>query len=205
MSTSLLYADCLHDDMVARFPEVLRSRCSAVSATLRVAVDLNVDAVLSIGEHGDYPYNERGQHLYPRKRFFDEAFAVMQESGRVVPFFNDKHWSYRWDWTREMFDKARDNGMPIMAGSSVPFRRADVRCWSPAGMRDHGARRRFTAGLESHDFTVWRSRSSVNSDAAARQGSLRIELPYRVTSLRQQRDGRWSQELADAAMQVRRQ
>ena len=28
--------------------------------------DLAVDAVCFIGEHGNYPYNEREQHLYPR-------------------------------------------------------------------------------------------------------------------------------------------
>ena len=47
---------------------------------------LAVDAVLSIGEHGDYPYNEFGQHMYPRKQFFDESMAVMHRSNRYVPF-----------------------------------------------------------------------------------------------------------------------
>ena len=37
--------------------------------------ELAVDAVLSIGEHGNYPVNELGQRKYPRKLFFDEAVA----------------------------------------------------------------------------------------------------------------------------------
>src|SRR5712691_4148824 len=74
--------------------------------------DLAVDAVLSIGEHGDYPVNKWGQVEYPRKRFFDECVAVMRESGRVVPLFNDKHLSYRWDWASEMVATARKLDIP---------------------------------------------------------------------------------------------
>ncbi|MFM7161676.1 MAG: hypothetical protein ACKO3P_15080, partial [Planctomycetaceae bacterium] len=77
---------------------------------------LAVDGVASIAEQGDYPRNELGQQLYPRKRFFDESVAVMRDSGRVVPYFNDKHLSYRWDWAREMYDTARELKMPFMAG-----------------------------------------------------------------------------------------
>ena len=33
--------------------------------------ELAVDAVLLIGEHGDYPTNKLGQRMYPRKQFFD--------------------------------------------------------------------------------------------------------------------------------------
>src|SRR6185436_9359399 len=82
---------------------------------------LAVDGVLLIGEHGNYPDNALGQREYPRKRFFDEAVAVMRRSNRFVPIFNDKHLSYRWDWAKEMYDVARSCGIPLMAGSSVPL------------------------------------------------------------------------------------
>lgn len=59
--------------------------------------------------------------MYPRKEFFDRAVCVMQRSNRFVPFFNDKHLSYRADFAKEMFDVARSCGVPLMAGSSVPL------------------------------------------------------------------------------------
>jgi hypothetical protein len=39
---------------------------------------LAVDAVLSIGEHGSYLVNAKGQTEYPRKRFFDEIVASVR-------------------------------------------------------------------------------------------------------------------------------
>src|SRR5258708_3709157 len=57
---------------------------------------LAVDGVLLIGEHGDYPTNEKGQKLYPRYRFFMEITDVFRQTGRSVPIFNDKHLSYSW-------------------------------------------------------------------------------------------------------------
>ena len=55
---------------------------------------LDVDAVLLIIEHGDYPVNERGQVLYPRAEFFDQIVEVFRKAGRSVPVFVDKHLSY---------------------------------------------------------------------------------------------------------------
>ncbi len=81
---------------------------------------LAVDAVLLIAEHGNYPENEYGQKLYPRKEIFDEVVAVFRESGRVVPLFFDKHFSWNPVWAHEMYWNVRDLGVPFFGGSSIP-------------------------------------------------------------------------------------
>src|SRR5216684_7972725 len=67
---------------------------------------LAVDAVLTIGEHGHYPRNERGQTLYPRYEFFKQVTEVFKRDGRTVPVFNDKHLSWTWEWAKEMVETA---------------------------------------------------------------------------------------------------
>ncbi|HUE75179.1 MAG TPA: hypothetical protein VMP10_00005, partial [Chloroflexota bacterium] len=81
---------------------------------------LAVDGVVLIGEHGDYPLNEKGQHMYPRRRFFEETVEVFRSSGRVVPVFNDKHLAYNWPDAKWMYDTAIEMGIPMLAGSSMP-------------------------------------------------------------------------------------
>ena len=81
---------------------------------------LAVDGVLLIGEHGDFEVNEKGQKLYPRRRLFEEIVKVFRSSGRTVPVFNDKHFSYSWSDAQWMYRQAEQLGFPMMAGSSVP-------------------------------------------------------------------------------------
>ena len=121
-------------------------------ALCRGGQKLAVDAVLSIAEQGRYPVNELGQQEYPRKRFFDESVAVMRQSGRVVPFFNDKHLSYRWDWAREMYQTARELKMPFMAGSSVPLATRRPPFELPANAKLTKAVAVHGGPLESYDF-----------------------------------------------------
>src|SRR6266849_2139689 len=48
-----------------------------IAEALRCGGDkLAVDAVLVIGEHGNYPRNEKGQILYPRYEFFERCAKV---------------------------------------------------------------------------------------------------------------------------------
>jgi len=92
--------------------------------TIREALTLGgttlaVDGVLIIGEHGDYPTNERGQKEYPRRRLFEEVVAVFRETNSAVPIFNDKHLGYSWTDAKWMYDTARSLGIPLAAGSSI--------------------------------------------------------------------------------------
>jgi hypothetical protein len=79
-----------------------------------------VDAVLVIGEHGDYSQNELRQRMYPRFEFFRQIVDVFRQDHRTVPVFNDKHLSWNWDWAKEMVATARSMDFPLMAGSSLP-------------------------------------------------------------------------------------
>jgi hypothetical protein len=81
---------------------------------------LAVDAVLIIGEHGDYPTNEKGQILYPRHDFFKQVADVFEADGRAVPVFNDKHLSYSFAKAKEMVETSRRLRFPFLAGSSLP-------------------------------------------------------------------------------------
>lgn len=81
---------------------------------------LAVDGVVIIGEHGDYPVNDRGQRLYPRHAWFKEVVGVFEKAGRAVPVFNDKHLSTDWAQCAEMVADAKRLGFPFLAGSSLP-------------------------------------------------------------------------------------
>jgi len=81
---------------------------------------LAVDAVLLIGEHGNYPRNELGQKKYPRYELFKKITDVFREDGKSVPVFNDKHLSWKWEWAKEMVEISRELDFPFMAGSSLP-------------------------------------------------------------------------------------
>jgi hypothetical protein len=92
-----------------------------IAAALRCGGDkLAVDAVLVIGEHGNYPTNKIGRRLYPRYEFFKQVTDVFKKDGRAVPVFNDKHLSWNFDWARQMVDTARALDFPLLAGSSLP-------------------------------------------------------------------------------------
>ena len=93
----------------------------SIAEALRCGGDkLAVDAVLIIGEHGNYPKNEKGQILYPRYEFFKQCVEVFEKDGRVVPVYNDKHLSYSFEKAQWMVAAGHRLKFPMLAGSSLP-------------------------------------------------------------------------------------
>jgi hypothetical protein len=164
---------------------------------------LAVDGVLLIGEHGDYPVNELGQRMYPRKEFFDQIVIVMRRAGRFVPIFNDKHLSYRWDWAKSMYDEARQLGIPLMAGSSVPLAQRVPPLELPAGAKVDEAVSIHGGGMESYDFHALEVlQSFIESRAGGETGVSQVQL-VAGPALASVKD-RWSEQLAAAAMAAER-
>ena len=115
---------------------------------------LAVDGVILIGEHGDYPMNDKQQKLYPRFEMFLKITDVFRQSGRSVPVFNDKHLSWSFRQARRMVEISRELKFPMLAGSSVPV------AWrEPAIDTPFGATQRFAvaisySGLDIYGFHV---------------------------------------------------
>jgi hypothetical protein len=125
----------------------------SIAEALRCGGDkLAVDAVLIIGEHGDYPRNEWDQKKYPRYEFFKQAVEVFQADGRVTPVFNDKHLSWKWEWAKEMADTAREMQIPFLAGSSLPVTWRMPAIDLPYGAEVEEILCVAYGGLDSYDF-----------------------------------------------------
>ena len=108
-------ADDMSRDLGAGRHRIDQDRCRALGGPDK----LDVDAVLLIGEHGDYPTNEFGQILYPRFELFSQIVDVFRRSGRSVPVFNDKHLCTTMPRQRK-WSAGRELKFGFMAGSSLP-------------------------------------------------------------------------------------
>jgi hypothetical protein len=176
---------------------------SIAEALRRGGNTLAVDAVVSIGEHGTYSTTAKGQREYPRKRFFDDIAAVIRPTGRVIPVFNDKHLSYRWDWAKAMYDAARELKMPFLAGSSVPLAQRTPPLEIPAGARITEAVSTHGGPLDSYDLHGLEVlQSMVENRAGGENGAASVQ--YLATeALRKAADaGKWSPDLLQAAWDV---
>ena len=124
-----------------------------VAETLRCGgKQLAVDAVLLIGEHGNYPKNELGQTQYPRYELFKQITDVYRADGRAVPVFNDKHLSWKWEWAQEMVALSRELKFPFLAGSSLPVTWRMPAVEMPSGADVQEVMSVAMGGVDSYDF-----------------------------------------------------
>ena len=161
---------------------------------------LAVDGVLLIGEHGDYAWNEKEQHLFPRKYFMEQICGVMSTSGRAVPVFNDKHLSYNWHDALWMYDRARQLGAPFMGGSSIPL------CWRDPWL-EHELETPIEeaiaigfSGLDIYGFhTLEALQCMVERRVGGETGVAAVTCLEGDKVWRAADEGLWSRELAEAA------
>ena len=140
----------------------------SVAETLRCGgTELAVDAVLLIGEHGDYPKNEFGQTQYPRYELFKQITDVYRADGRSAPVFNDKHLSWKWAWAREMVDLSEELGFALAAGSSLPGTWRMPSIEMPANAPVEEIMSVAIGGMDSYDFHAL---EAIQCMAERRQG-----------------------------------
>ena len=198
------YADQTPDSDMSR--EVSRKYGIPIYKTIDEALclggkELAVDAVLSIGEHGNYPRNALGQVEYPRKRFFDEIVGTMKRSKRFVPLFNDKHLSYDWSQAKQMYDETVQHGIPLLAGSSVPLAQRRPALELPRDAEIEEAVSVHGGPLESYDFHALEIlQSMVESRRGGETGVASVEFLSGDAVWKAGAEGRFSLELANAAM-----
>lgn len=109
------------DQSTARAKEFDFQVYPTIAETLRCGGSrLAVDAVMVVGEHGDYKRNEKGQVLYPRYEFVKQCVEVFEKDGASVPLYNDKHLSYSFEKAQWMVEASKRLKFPMLAGSSLP-------------------------------------------------------------------------------------
>lgn len=162
---------------------------------------LAVDGVLLIGEHGRYPFNEKGQHMYPRRRFFEETVKTFEAVGQAVPVFNDKGLGYAWEDAKWMYDQSRRLKFPLMAGSSLPttFRRPDLDV--PLGVEFEEALAIGYGGLEPYGFHALETLQCMTERRRGGETGVKAVTCLEGPAVWQAaREGRWSRSLLDAAL-----
>ena len=170
--------------------------------------DLSVDGVILIGEHGDYPHNERDRRLYPRRNMFEQICGVFSGSGKSVPVFNDKHLSYSWDDAVWMYNRAKELQIPLMAGSSLPVIRRQPELEHELDTNivealQIGYINSYKTGLDSYGFHGLEAlQCMVERRYGAETGIASVQCLEGEEVWRAGENGLWSIELADAAEAV---
>ncbi len=167
--------------------------------------ELAVDGVLIIGEHGDYAKNERQRRLYPRRYFFEQVCGVFATSRRSVPVFNDKHLAYNWADAWWMYSRARELGVPFMAGSALPVCHRDPHLEHELGAPleealSVGYFHSYVTGLDSYGFHGLETlQCMVERRSGGERGIAAVQCLEGEAVWAAGQEGTWSRELAMAA------
>ncbi len=200
---------------VDQFPQNDLSRSLAAKHGFRICQTINeaitfpsekdqIAGVLSIGEHGNYPYTpDTNQHMYPRRDFFDQIVAGMTKTGRFVPIFSDKHLSHGWQDAKHMYDTAQRLAIPFMAGSSVPVTHRHPATGLPRDRKLEEALVVFYGPLEAYGFHALEGLQCIVEERLGGETGVKAVQTLRGKEIwKAQSEGRWSRTLLDAALKA---
>jgi len=179
-----------------------------VGAALCLGGDkLAVDAVLIIGEHGNYPTNAKGQKLYPRYELMEQVVDVFRRDQRAVPVFSDKHLSYSWWKAKRMVEWSRELKFPFMAGSSIPVTVRIPELEIPYNTEFENALAVGYGGVDAYGFhTLETLQCMVERRAGGERGVASVQMLEGddVWKWRDSAEGRWSIPLLKKRLWPRR-
>ena len=199
-----LFIDQIHQNDVGR--QIAHEYDIPIYESIRAALTLGgdslaVDAVLLIGEHGDYPRSALGQEMLPRRYFFEQICGVIAESDRPIPIYNDKHLSYRWDDAHWMYTTSKQLNIPLWAGSALPV---GWRCPNFEHPLDAPINEAVSIGFHMIERYGFHALESLQCQVERRQGGETGVRSVQCLSgdaiWRAADEGRWSFELADHAL-----
>jgi hypothetical protein len=205
LKLAALYTDQVPQADLSR--DLAKKHGFRIAGTIDEALTLGTDklqvaGVLSIGEHGDYPFTpETHQRMYPRRRFFDAIADCFERVGQMVPVFNDKHLAYAWADAKHIYDRAKEQHIPLLAGSSLPvaWRRPPLEL--QRGCKLESALAVGYGGLEDYGFHALEMlQCMVEQRVGGETGvaSVRVLQGEEIEAARER--GEWSEELFAAAL-----
>ncbi|QDT19676.1 hypothetical protein [Gimesia chilikensis] len=179
-----------------------------ITDTIEEAITLGtqqvqVAGVLSIGEHGKYPFTPiTRQHMYPRKQFFDEITATFQKFGKSVPVYNDKHLGYRWQDAKAMVDTSRKMDFPLMAGSSLPVAWRQPTLTLPENCEIESVLTIGRGNFEAHGFHALEAQQCLIEHRRGSTGVTAVETAQGKQIWEAEQAGKWNREMLKAALAV---
>ncbi len=201
-----LYTDQVPENDMSR--EMARRHdfriCETIEETVRGRRgEAPADGVILIGEHGEYPWNEFDQHLYPRWRFFSETLAALDIEGRRVPVFNDKFLSWDWQLAWRMYNMARERGIPFFAGSVIPRAWREPHLVIRPGTPISGALSVGYGPIESYGFHALEALQCMVENRPGGETGVQAVRCVRGDAFRRElQRGTWSPELMRSALKV---
>jgi len=179
--------------------------CKTIDEAITLGTEkVQVAGVLSIAEHGDYPLTPvTQQKMYPRRRYFDETVATFNRRGEAVPYFNDKHLSYRWEDAQAMVEIARKLNFPLLAGSSLPLTWRFPELELPFDCEIEAALTIGYGPIEDYGFHALEAHQCMIERRRGGEAGIReVEVAVGKDILATKRAGVWSSELFAAARSV---